>query len=80
MKLNRKNLTVLFVALTKTHNDEVDCDQCAEYLAELAEREIAGEAVSEDLNQIQKHLDLCADCYEEFGLLRESIVLALKAA
>ncbi|MBK7749793.1 MAG: hypothetical protein IPP57_11845 [Candidatus Obscuribacter sp.] len=80
MNLSRENLRVLFVALTKTHDDEVDCDHCESYLAALAESEIAGEPICEELLQVEKHIDLCADCCEEFNLLTESILLAMKAA
>lgn len=80
MKLTRENLRVLFVALTKTHDDEVDCDHCLSYLAALAEREITGKPICEELMQIEKHIDLCADCCEEFNLLTESILLAMEAA
>ena len=73
MQLTNDKLQILIQALVKTRDDEVDCDYCAEYLAEFAEIKLAGKSVPEALAVIDRHLDLCGDCAEEFALLKVSI-------
>ena len=74
MLLTREKMRLLLTALSKTRDDEVDCDHCAEFMAEFAEVKLAGVSVSDALQAIEQHLDLCGDCSEEFELLKESIL------
>jgi hypothetical protein len=73
MHLQPTQLKSLVEALALTRDDEIDCGQCFEYLAEFAELKLAGRTVSDALQIIDRHLQLCGDCAEEFELLKESL-------
>jgi DNA-directed RNA polymerase subunit RPC12/RpoP len=81
MILTRKSLAILLAALSKTNDDEVDCEYCQNFLAAVAESKISETCFDDpELLPIERHLDVCADCSEELELLIQSILIALKAA
>ncbi len=59
--------------LAMTDPDEVDCDEVFTVLAEFAEMKKQGEDVNQFMPLIQKHLDLCPDCREEYEVLIDTL-------
>jgi hypothetical protein len=61
-------------AVMTTRSDEIGCEECFEQLDRFVEMKLAGKNAAEAMPLVQDHLDLCADCREEF----EALVMALK--
>jgi hypothetical protein len=61
--------------LADTSQDEISCDQVLEVLAEYAEMAQRGEDVVHLLPLVQQHLELCADCHEEYEILLRALDL-----
>ena len=55
--------------LTKTHDQEMDCEEVYELLDQFVEAKVRGEDISEAMPLILRHLDLCRDCLEEYEAL-----------
>ncbi len=56
-----------------TRESEIDCDQCLDKVAEFAERELTGRTIPESLESVSHHLQLCADCREEYEALQRAL-------
>lgn len=69
MTLSKKQINDLMDMLKKTRDQEASCDECHEALAEFAENQLAGQSVSQSLDMVRHHLDICGDCREEFKAL-----------
>lgn len=74
MGLSRKEIDALVKAVSLTRSNELDCDQCLNDLAEFAETKLTGKSIRDGLEAVSHHLDVCAECHEEF----EAILVALK--
>lgn len=74
MVLSHEQIKNLLRLLSITREYELNCDECLDKVAELAERELAGKAVPDALEAVQHHLTLCAECAEEY----EAVLTALK--
>ena len=61
--------------LANTSEDEISCDQVLEVLAEYAEMVQRGEDVAHLLPLVHQHLELCADCHEEYETLLRALDL-----
>lgn len=61
--------------LADTSEDEISCDQVLEVLAEYAEMAQRGEDVAHLLPLVHQHLELCADCREEYDVLLRALDL-----
>ena len=57
--------------LVMTDTNEVSCDEVFAVLAEFAEMKQRGEDVIKFMPLIQKHLDMCPDCREEYEILMD---------
>jgi hypothetical protein len=55
--------------LTKTHDQEMDCNEVYEVIDQFVDAKVRGEDVSEVMPLVLRHLDLCRDCLEEFEAL-----------
>ena len=62
----RKMLT----QLENTQDVELICDEVLALLDQYTEAYLRGEDVARLLPLVQHHLDMCADCHEEFEALR----------
>ena len=58
-----------------THDIEYSCDDVHHLLDQFAEAVIRGEDVKQLMPLVQRHLDMCLDCREEF----EALLRILKA-
>ena len=65
------NLPKIMRQLEATHAVELSCDEILRLMDECAEAALRGGDISALMPLFQRHLDMCADCREEFeGLLR----------
>jgi hypothetical protein len=69
MSMNEVELRALLGALTKTRDDEIGCDDALAGFPRLAEEELAGKPVSEQMRRIAQHLGDCPECEEEYRAL-----------
>jgi hypothetical protein len=65
----------MLTMLANTSQDEISCDQVLQALAEYAERSRRGEDVAHLFPLVYKHLELCADCHEEYETLLQALDL-----
>jgi hypothetical protein len=73
MLLDQSKIKILLEAMVLTHETEVDCDECFDSMAEFAESQLSGASVPEALVLIDDHIRICADCKEEFQILKKAI-------
>ncbi len=59
--------------LSETREEELTCDQVFAALDQFAELEARGENVDELMPLIQHHLNMCADCMEEYKVLKNIV-------
>lgn len=69
MKLTREILDRLAQSLVATHPEEIDCDEWLARVGRLLEIVQGGEPVPAELAPVLHHIELCAECDEEFQLL-----------
>jgi uncharacterized protein with PIN domain len=74
MALNHDQIKSLVRLLRMTREDEINCNECLDKVAEFAECELAGKAIPEALKAVQHHLTICTECGEEY----EALLTALK--
>jgi hypothetical protein len=55
--------------LTRTHKEELDCDEVYEVIDQFVDAKVRGEDVSEVMPLVLQHLQLCRDCFEEYEAL-----------
>jgi predicted component of type VI protein secretion system len=63
----------MLTMLSNTQDVELTCDDVFALLDQFTELAAQGEDVSQLMPLVQQHLDMCADCREEYKVL-ESIV------
>lgn len=64
----------MMAMLSNTQEVELTCDEVFGLLDQFAELAARGEDVSQLMPLVKQHLDMCADCREEYRVL-EKIVL-----
>lgn len=69
MKLTRELQERLTHSLVATRPEEIDCDEWLSRVGRLLEIVQRGEPVPADLAPVLHHIELCAECNEEFQLL-----------
>ena len=74
-KLSPEALRKMMQQLEDTQDVELSCDEVLTLLDQFAEAYLRGEDVARVLPLVQHHLDMCADCREEF----EALVRILQA-
>jgi hypothetical protein len=74
MQMNNSAMMEKMLAmLSNTRDVELTCDDVFALLDQFTELAAQGEDVSELMPLVQQHLDMCADCREEYKVL-ESII------
>lgn len=71
MNLSNEQISGLVGALKHTHDDEFNCEQFLDLMAEFMESEPAKIETCEKLKKVSNHLTLCAECREEYEMLKE---------
>ncbi len=75
MDLTPKQTEKLLNTLQQTREDEINCNECLDRVAEFAEGQLKGATLSKALQAVEHHLAICVECREEY----ESLLAALKA-
>ena len=73
MKLSAEQTRSLLQSVASAKSDDMDCDGCYGHLAEFVELELAGTKIPEALQKVQRHLDQCKCCGEEYDALIEAL-------
>jgi hypothetical protein len=68
---NAALLTRLMGALQVTHEDEIPCGLVYDLMDQYAEAKLRGEDIGEITPLIERHLQMCGHCREEFEMLLE---------
>jgi hypothetical protein len=74
MALTDNQIRALVRAIGLTREQEIDCSECLDRVAEFAERELAGKPVPDALEAVRHHLVRCGECRDEY----EALLAALK--
>ncbi len=69
MDLSEDAMRKLMVLIARTQQRELDCGEVFAVLDLYTEAIVAGEDVSDQFALVVQHLDLCADCLEEYEAL-----------
>jgi hypothetical protein len=73
MIISKKEINGLMKLIGLTKDDEIDCDQCLEQIAEFAETELSGKTISDGLVAVEHHLSICSECCEEYKVLKNAL-------
>jgi uncharacterized protein with PIN domain len=71
MSLSKNELNALMRLVGLTKESEINCEQCLSLVAEFAERELAGKSIPESVRAVEHHLNVCAECREEYEVLQQ---------
>ena len=71
MTLSKKEIEGLMRLVGLTKDEEINCEQCLSLVAEFAEQKLAGKSVSEGLQAVEHHLNVCPECREEYEALQQ---------
>ncbi len=75
MKLTKELIRKMMRSLHTTHQHELTCGECFNEVDRFAEIELSGKNPAEAMPLVQKHLDHCRNCRDEY----EALLAALKA-
>lgn len=73
MKLDLNTLKRMVQGIMATRPDEIGCDECFEQLDRFVEMTLAGKNAAEAMPLVQRHLEHCGDCREEFEALLDAL-------
>lgn len=73
MDADRDNLEKIVMAVSRTREEEIGCDDCFERLDRFVEMELSGLDAAAAMPLVEDHLDKCGDCREEFEALLEAL-------
>ena len=73
MTLSPKEITSLLRLIGLTDDVEINCEQCLALVAEFAERRLTGKSIHDGLAAVEKHLEICSECREEYEALRRTL-------
>ena len=73
MSENPRDLELTLMALSRTREEEIGCDECFERLERFVEMELSGLDAASAMPLVEDHLDKCGDCREEFEALLEAL-------
>lgn len=59
--------------LSMTYNQELTCDEVHELIDQFAEMQQRGDSPAHLMPLVQRHLDMCPDCREEYEALLEAL-------
>lgn len=73
MKLEANELRELLEITQRTEEREMNCEESLAWMARLAEAQLAGVEVGEELRMARQHLTVCGECAEEYRALLAAI-------
>jgi type I site-specific restriction-modification system R (restriction) subunit len=74
MGLNNDQIKKLLEQIIITRQREINCNEFLQTMGEFAERDLAGLPITDLLKQAEHHLQMCAECREEY----EALIAVLK--
>jgi len=77
MKPGWKELQNMISMIRSTEEKEISCGECYDQLEIFIENQLAGLSPSQMIPMVQKHLDRCLDCREEYELLLKALKTCL---
>jgi hypothetical protein len=73
MSLSKKQIQNLVALVSTTNSDVLTCDDCFNQIGEFAERSLLGRELSDGMLLVQRHLEQCPCCKDEYEALLESL-------
>ena len=73
MALTQNQINSLMDMVITTEPDQTDCDGCLGQLAEFADIHLSTKEVPEAMKVIQRHLEQCLCCKDEFNALLKGL-------
>lgn len=64
---------MVLMAVSRTREEEIGCDECFERLERFVEVELSGLDATSAMPLVEDHLQKCGDCREEFEVLLEAL-------
>ena len=72
-KLSKDQIQRLVGLVSSAQSDGLNCDDCLGRVAEFAEASLEERELSEGLQAIQRHLEQCVCCRDEYEALVEAL-------
>jgi hypothetical protein len=73
MNLSDNQIRALLLAVGRTRDHEMACDECLSQLGEYAELTLRGRTAQDAYDLVRHHLQGCSECCEEFTLLLKAL-------
>ena len=73
MNLSDDQIRALLQAVSRTRDQELNCDECLGEVGGFAELTLKGRPVEDAYDLVQQHLQICDECREEFALLLNAL-------
>jgi len=73
MSLSKNEIVELMRLVGLTKDDEINCAECLEMVAEFVERELADNLIPDVLKAVEHHLSICTECREEYEILLQAL-------
>ncbi len=73
MDADQDGLEKVVMAVVRTREEEIGCDECFEQLDRFVEMELSGLDAAATMPLVEDHLQKCGDCREEFEALLEAL-------
>src|SRR3972149_4456443 len=72
-KINVETLKILVHSILEIREDEIGCETCFDQLDKFVELNLAGKGPGQALPLVQRHLEMCNGCCEEYEALLEAL-------
>jgi hypothetical protein len=73
MKLDPDHYEKLARVLLKTRPEEMSCEDWLDHVAEYTDHVLAGRLIPPSLAEVERHMDMCPECTEEFCAILVSL-------
>ena len=73
MTLSSDQIQKLLGLVASAQDDELDCDGCFSKVAEFAEAQLADQPLSSAMKAVERHLQSCPCCADEFAALLDGL-------
>ena len=73
MALSNDQIAKLLTLVGTAETDELDCGGCFDHMSQFAEAELLNREIPDALKAIEKHLDQCPCCQDEYNALLEGL-------
>ena len=73
MPLSEEQINNLLRLVATSDVDLMDCDGCLNKISEFVETNLVNSEVPDALRAVQKHLEQCPCCQDEFKALQEAL-------